>query len=390
MTENYQCFRIFSVADTQANTAKVIGMKQLLCISIVFFIFFSCTKPEVTNMGIFMPGRLNHVAGQDGCTPIPISRNKIIWTFGDTILGKWNKKISVNSTFESSATIKAMLSNSLAVTPSFNQNMLPKMTVRFYKNNKRVTEFISFKRDENPFKIRLWPGDGIVIKNTLYIYYTLVKITKKGPLPFKTAGTGIVSLNINNRQSEIINNAQFKRHKLLFNNRAPHFGDTVINHRKWLYVLGRKKSQNKKSVWLALARVRPSMITKASAYSFLKNDATWTSNPMKTDLIKYFAAGEASISYNQELKSFIIIFMSRDGILKALTFKTVEDIYKGRLIELYKPPILKEAKKNSLQIYYSGKEVFSDQKNIYCIYIHPLIYQPILVKVPIELFAVKN
>jgi len=362
---------------------KTIIFSLLIAITII-----SCSKPQVENLGIFMPHRLNDVAGQDGCTPIPFGKNKILWTFGDTILGTWKKKVTVDSTFSSSAIMKAMLSNSIALSSGFQKDS-SKMSLGFYKKQKKVSEFIPFKRGENPFKIRFWPGDGIIIKNKLFIYYTLVKIIK-APVPFKTGGTGIVSYTIGNNNLSTLNNLNFKRHKLLFGSSAPHFGDAVIKHREWLYVLGRKKSADKKSVWLSLARVKPSHITNSSSYSFLKKDTTWTRNPMKTDLIKHFAAGEASLSFNNELKSFIIIFMGRDGILKALMFKNIENIYKGKLIKLYTPPLLKNVKKNSLQIYYSGKEVYSDKKNIFCIYIHPLIYQPMLVKIPITKFILNK
>jgi hypothetical protein len=92
--------------------------------------------------------------------------------------------------------------------------------------------------------------------------------------------------------------------------------------------------------------------------------------------------GELSLSYNDYLKKYLIIYCSLDGTIKYLAFKNFSLIKNEKARELYVPPLLPKIKSRPNLYYYSGKEILYTKKGIYAIYINPAIYQPILIKIP--------
>jgi hypothetical protein len=134
-------------------------------IFISFLLLFTCASPEkVENLGIFGKSRLADVAGQDGCTPIPIDKKYVLWTFGDTIFGEWKGEVSVSMTFEDSARFKGMISNSLAVTEYPDDENILDLNFRFLKKRGKVTDFITPERKSDGAHCKIWAIDGIKIR----------------------------------------------------------------------------------------------------------------------------------------------------------------------------------------------------------------------------------
>ncbi len=140
---------------------------------------------RIENLGIFGESRKKSVIGQDGCTPIELD-DKMMWTFGDTIIGTWKGDLTVHSTFEDSAVMKGMISNSLAFTDIPVDSTIKDLEFTFYKEQGTVAQFIKPLPGEDPSVWRFWAMDGIKIDTTVYVYYMLVfidRINKKSRRP---------------------------------------------------------------------------------------------------------------------------------------------------------------------------------------------------------------
>ncbi|MFC1670433.1 DUF4185 domain-containing protein [Spirochaetota bacterium] len=348
---------------------------------IIIFIIPTCSSQEkVSNLGIFGRSRLKSVIGQDGCTSIEIDKNTMMWTFGDTLTGDWKGVVTVDSTFEKVTNMKGMISNSLAFTNMPDDKNINNLKFIFSKENNKVTQFIKNKPGENPFMYKFWAVDGIKIGNIVYVYYMIVRIQMNNKLvPFKVTGMGIGKLNIHKKHRKKMP-LKFIRIGKLFKSGMPTFGDSVIRHNGYIYLAGHGKS--KKKVYAYISRVKPSGLIKRKAYEFLENGGKWSGKFNKRDGFFGDVAGELSISYNKFLKSYIIIYCSLLGKIKLVKFKNFKDLKKAETKIIYVPKKLKKIKNRPFLLYYSGKEIFHTKEAIYAIYIHPAIYQPILIKIP--------
>ena len=113
---------------------------------------FCATGARVENLGIFGESRKESILGQDGCTPIPIN-GIMMWTFGDTILGTWKGELNASSTFEDTAVMKGMISNSLAFTDIPDDATINRLGFTFLKRDGAAIPFIGTAGNEDP---RVW------------------------------------------------------------------------------------------------------------------------------------------------------------------------------------------------------------------------------------------
>ena len=357
---------------------------MLFCI-IYCMAAFPCLSQEI-NEGIWAPHRLKSILGQDGVTPVPVTDSKgnkvFFWTFGDTFLGSWKGNVNTTSTFDfnNSVNINAMIPNTLAISDVPNDDNYKNLNFQYLLEDKAVTQFIKYDKGENPFVIRYWANDGIQLGNAVYIYSMIVKIDQNiKPFPFKVMGSGLVKWNMDNKwNAKDFNAVKFEKIKGFVADNLI-VGDSVIEKDGYVYLLGRAETTANSYASLVFMRVKSENIENFSSYEFLSESGQWADKNMA----KFFndICGEASLSYNETLKKYVVIYMqaAKQQIIM-ITFKDFsclpENIEKQII---YVPPA-----KNGIN-YYSAKEIFSTKDYIYAIYIDPSIYQPILVKKKLNL-----
>lgn len=357
----------------------------LLALTIIV-VSLSCEKKgKVENLGIFGLSRSQKVLGQDGCTPIPMG-NIMMWTFGDTILGTWKGTLSLRSTFEETAIMKGMISNSLAFTEIPDDGTIKNLQFKFYEIDGRVAQFIKYNPGEDARILRLWPADGIRLGSTVYVYYYMILIGKYGNSegtglpPLINLGTGIAEWEVpaSWKTSDPVN---FKRTVTIFSGKEPVFGDCVEKRGEYLYVIGRGFPVGGRTPAF-IARVKASEIKNRKAYRFLDMNYRWSSEIGSLRPFFNDVAGELSLSYNEYLKKNIIIYCSLNGAIIYDAFNDYSMLKNTNARVLYAPAPLPRIKSRPLLFYYSGKEIFHTRNKIYAIYINPAIYQPILLEIP--------
>ncbi len=323
--------------------------------------YTQCTRIPVSTYGVFAPLRMQHIKGQDGCTPIDFDEHHTLWTFGDTI------------------TPDGMIANSLAFTQKVDVHNITQLQFEYYMENGRIAQFIKNTAEENPSKDRVWAFDGIRIGNTVYVYYAHVFIQDAAtPLSFTMKESSIAFWNIPaywHKGQRI----DFVRKKNMFTGNVPAFGASVLAHNDYIYVVGHISEKNKSS--LVIARVHQENIIQQNEYEFLQGDSNWDKKLVSAYRLYGDVAGECSLSYDEGLQSFCIVYCQLfTGSIVMCMAKTIEALPQAKKEILYTPPRLR----GTAMMYYSAKAIFHSMRQWYIIYINPLDYQPYLIKVEVD------
>lgn len=348
-------------------------MNKIFILSLVLVLNL---QAEYENLGIFIPKRLNYVLGQDGSTPIEVKfaneERKILWTYGDTLLGKFKGPVVTTATldFSSLSDITSMPPNTLSLTDLIDEKNLKELDIDFLKDsNQTPSQFIKYEEYENPFIKRLWGNDGIQIKKTLYVYYMDIEVDSKTVGNFFIKGTGLVKAEMPAKPD--INSFNFKRTGFYAEDII--IGDSAIINGKYLYLLGRF-SKNKNNVYssMCIGRVKTKDIENIKKYEFLSNSGKWIKEP---DEIIGNVNGESSIVYDEYEKKFRITYLDSSIKLKRSEASKIEDF--ARNLNTREIKDLSDDRK----LYYSAKEIFYTKNHSYIIYMDSGIYQPIILKV---------
>lgn len=348
---------------------------------------------RIENLGIFGESRKKSVIGQDGCTPIELD-DKMMWTFGDTIIGTWKGDLTVHSTFEDSAVMKGMISNSLAFTDIPVDSTIKDLEFTFYKEQGTVAQFIKPLPGEDPSVWRFWAMDGIKIDTTVYVYYMLVfidRINKKKQetgLPIRVMGVGIAEWNVPDRWKPG-DPVAFKRTARVFFEGEPVFGDAVVRRGNLLFLIGHGPAANNR-VPAFIARVQISSLKNRSGYEFLDAEGHWSGKIKTAAPIADDVMGEPSLSYSSIINEYVVLYCSLDGKIKEVSFSDFNAIKNKKTAVIYTPPSLPFIPTRPRLDYYSGKEIFSTSRALYAIYINPAIYQPVLLRIPYHFLKQEN
>ena len=344
---------------------------------ILLFPLSCANNPVAVEHGIFAVSRLESIIGQDGVCSIDFGDNITLWTFGDTITGNWKNDKGRIESDQNEAVIDGMLSNSLAWSENITENNYKDIQFYFYKKNGRVKQFIENNNNEDPLRHRLWALDGFRYKDRVYVFYAHIFVPDyREFLKFEVLYTGIARWDIP-QGWEIGDEFDFKRLGILFEKGEPSFGAAAMIKDNYIYLAGHFQ-KGEKEFPISIARANIDDAEKRSSYSFLSSEGEWVSDIKEAGNFIGDVSGECSLSFNEYLKEYIIIYSKAfTGDLAIVRFKEFKKFPKSKSLTVHKNNILIES--NKLWPY-SGKEVFSLNNRIFAIYIDPVKYQPILVE----------
>ncbi len=351
--------------------------RNLIYPLILFIVITSgcSSNPSVVEHGIFAPSRHEYVLGQDGVCSIQFNESLTLWTFADTILGRWKNGKGPVSSLDSDTEMEGMISNSLAWSERITSKNFRNIKLSYMTEDGKATQFIKNRSGEDPLFHRFWALDGVRIGNRVYVYYLHVFVPDyKKMLEFRVLYSGLAVWYIPEgwKPGDTI---RFKRLGPLFQGDYPAFGASAILKDGYVYLAGHFKKGDKFP--LSFARVHESMIEEPGAYEFLTRDGKWQKNITEAGEFFNDVSGECSISYNSSLNKYIVIY-SRifTGEIVAAVFSDFSRLPETETNTVYKP-----VKKADAPMWpYSGKEIFSQGRRIFIIYIDPLVYQPLLIE----------
>jgi len=340
-------------------------------------ILISCADyPTAAEHGIFAPSRLDAVIGQDGVCSIKFSEELTLWTFADTITGRWKSEEGKMKADKNEAVIDGMLANSIAWSENITEKNYSDIKLNFYKENGRAVQFIKNRKDEDPRMHRLWALDGFRRGNKVYVYYLHVFVPDKAKfLNFEVLYSGLARWDIPPgwKPGDRID---FRRLGPVFGKGTPFFGAAVMERDGYVYLAGHFKRSDREFP-LSFARARTDEVENSKAYSFLSQNGEWVSGIDSAGAFFGDVSGECSLSYNDYLKKYIIIYSEIfTGNVASARFKNFSELPSAK-----RQIIFKVKKNNESAMWpYSGKEIFSSGRSLFLIYIDPVRYQPILVE----------
>lgn len=356
-------------------------MKKALSLLCLILVLVPSCAGKVEPLGVFGRSRMAEVLGQDGVTPVTISETVTMWTFGDTLLGSWKGEVSASATFSDATHVESMISNSIAFTERPTPENIGRLKFTYVKKDGRVSQVIGLKAGERAERDRLWAADGIRIEDRVFVYYMRIKISERGgPMAFKSAGTGLAlwAVPAGWRVGDAV---RFIRLPDLFPPDFPAFGACVMERNGWLYTIGHYAAAGGTSP-VKISRVRKGDIARGASYEFLADDGRWLGDVKRAGPFLGDVAGECSLSYNEYLKCYVIIYCQLyTGRIIMARFRDFEGLGSAKKEVLYSPPPVADKGRGALSLYYSGKEILASGRTLFAIYIHPLEYQPYLLKI---------
>ncbi|TAL32372.1 MAG: DUF4185 domain-containing protein [Spirochaetes bacterium] len=337
--------------------------------------------PRAEMMGPFGESRRALVLGQDGVTSIPFNNYITMWTFGDTLLGDWKGSVSSAATFSERANVRSMISNSLAFTPAPTPETIAALPFTFYTDRGEVAQFIKLLPHERPETDRLWAVDGVRMGDKVYVYYLAIRVGSSGkPFDFSMRAVGLACWVVP-EQWRIGDPISFVRLPDLFPGDYPAFGVSVLEKDGYLYTAGHYTAPDLSSP-VKIARVRPENIGNPGAYEFLGRGGAWTGAVREGVPLLGDVMGECSLSWNESAGEYVMVYCQLwTGRIVLVRFADFAGAEKARKEVVYEPPRLTVTGPELAGYYYSGKEVYAAGAQIFAIFIHPLEYQPYLLKI---------
>ncbi|MBI2027000.1 MAG: DUF4185 domain-containing protein [Deltaproteobacteria bacterium] len=270
--------------------------------------------PQVNNDG--------KVIGQDGAYSIGLN-GESLWLFGDTFFGNKNS----DNTFSYVGAVHNTASISLGT-----KGLGEIENITYKKDSKGYATYLLQNIDnEDPKKLKLWPGHGVQIEDKIYIYYSLVEIFGTGSFDFRHAGQGIA---VGKNPLGPYNRLTYEGSTALWKKDQPRFGVAVLKGKnRWIYIYGR----NEKSPYeFKLVRVKEENISDINSYFYLSKNEKWS--PIIDEAITLFIQGpaEGSISFNEYLGKYVLLYsrvLEKDVVIRTANvpwgkWSTPKTIYK--------------------------------------------------------------
>jgi len=289
------------------------------------------------------------ILGHDGAYSIPLDDGRVLWAFGDTLIGKERKDYDpekrlidewLNSEWAKDNIV--MIANSACFVGTRNATELVK-TVPFYigQTKGRAEEIIpSALAPNRAGRYRpVWPMDGICLENAVYVFCIMMDCgpadpTKGNAPDINVFGAGVAKSEYPfvefhrlkptvypNLPKDPANHPEYQY--LWWNCDLDNSGDQTAAYGTgvlkrvldgYVYIFGSKMCRRNGKVvhGVSLARVRVENIEDVTKYSYLArldgNNPIWTSDPKAAMLVFDGNANEMSISYNEYLGKFIVFY----------------------------------------------------------------------------------
>ena len=375
-----------------------------------------------------------HVLGHDGAYSIPLDDNRVLWTFGDTLIGEERKyydpeEILIDEWLGSDWAKDniVMTANSVCIVNTRKAEELLN-TKCFYvlDSNHRAKEIIPSALPANRAgRYRpIWPMDGICLDRKLYIFSIMVdcgppNIEKSNIPDINVFGAGIVRsfypysefeklkpVVYPDLPKDPVNHAEYPY--LWWNcdldekfNQVAAFGTAVLKEvvDGYVYIFGSKMQMKDKKIvhGVSLARVKAEKIEDITRYEYLKelkgSEPIWTKNPKEAMLLFDGNANELSVSYNEYLGKYLTFYSYIGDMHENRISRFLEEIHMRYADNIWGPwsnPIIvyKCHKSRPDDTCYAAKEhpEFSREngKITYLTYVSHQRYWPELVKLEFE------
>tara|TARA_Y100001934_G_C12366017_1_gene783487 strand:+ start:2373 stop:3416 length:1044 start_codon:yes stop_codon:yes gene_type:complete len=225
--------------------------------------------------------------GSDVAHSIVIGNNKILWLFGDTFIGETeNKKRSTDC---------QMLNNSIGIMTIKNDNP---NEMKFFWNKIGGKNFSFFKQPDEMVGDFLWPTNGIVINDILYVFCMAVNTTQDHTIDI----AGTISIKIHNC-SETPEEWEMEYWDFQYEHGVVH--SALFRKENYLYFLGFRGKVFKDSMFLGKLNIHDisNLKTSKSIKYFHKYDKWDISQKMAKPMFSP-CNSESNIYYKKDINTY--------------------------------------------------------------------------------------
>lgn len=342
---------------------------------------------------------INHhgMVGQDGSYSIPLHDGRVLWFFGDTIIGRripgeslWYpggkavgpKDMSGVGGTEKMLNNTGLLSSSDPIKDGINSFSY------ITDHSGRLKQLIPLNKDEDPDRYRVWCMHGIEMDSTVYLFFIKVETIEEGifPVNFTILGSGMAYGSMNDWNFKRV---EFDGSDLLWKIDQPHFASAVLGPEgDYLYLYGVLQGKDKIQRCY-LSRVKKQEILELDKYEYLSGIMPEWSKCIE-DAIPVFDGmpNEQSVSYNKYLGRYLAVHsLDLSGKIVARTSLTPWGPW-SEPCELFQVETDPSVQLPYPRLIYAGKEhpviAKDDGKTIYVTYVEFEEYYPHLVEVNFE------
>jgi len=249
-------------------------------------IFYIKSVKKFSSFNFLFRNRKKGWIGSDVCHSIILNPNKVLYLFGDTLIGKTKNNTRLPG-FQ-------MINNSIGILNIENGKTLD---LKFHwKGKKHIISF--FEKPKDLVGDFIWPTNGIIINKKLYIF--CMAVNNSPDFSINIVGTIVIKINnyFDEPEAWVCKYWDFEFEKGIVHSALYHKDD-------WLYLFGAKKNVFDNS--MILGRMRVDQIARESTAKHIKyysGDNNWDFD--LNNAIPMFSPGnsESNIYYHKDLKIY--------------------------------------------------------------------------------------
>jgi hypothetical protein len=248
----------------------------------------------------FQPNTVG-ITGQDGATSVTLPEGGAIWTFGDTVEGKFESIRGLD--------LADKLSNTAALVPAQDASTGVRR-FEFFAAGDRPREMIPLAKDEDRSTLRLWPMHGQCVGDEVFVFYHRIALLPGVDVfeNFRLDGMGIARAKLGEWRFKRLETVEGSRE--FWTGDEPTFGVFTTAHDGYVHLWGNLMTG------MFLARTRAAQLTEPASYEYLVATPTLAAPDVKPRWAGSFEGtaplfdsvpNEMSAAWNQHLGLFVAV-----------------------------------------------------------------------------------
>ena len=273
---------------------------------------------SVRDLGPQFVDNPHRMVGQDGAYSIPLGDNRVLWYFGDTLIGDRPKEslwyifgnpvggqdLSGKGPFDQMITNTGLILRDRTGRGGLNDFSY------ILNPDGRLKQLVLPLPEEDPEKDRTWCMHGCKLNNKLYLFFMKILMLEEGgdpfPVGFKIIGTGLA---VGSDSDYEFTRIEHSGTTVLWPNDQPQFAASVLIDRTmdWVYLYGSLQAPDFQYN-AYVARVRPDDFESIDRYEYYCGDPeNWTGDVYEASVIFSGMPNEMSVSYNAHLEQYLAV-----------------------------------------------------------------------------------
>lgn len=260
----------------------------------------------------------NHhrMVGQDGAYSIPLGNGRVLWYFGDTLIGErpeeslWyifgepvgGQDLSGKGPFDQMITNTGLILKDRSGRGGLNDFSY------ILNPDGKLKQLVPSLPGEDPEKDRIWCMHGCKLNGTLYLFFMKILMLEKGgdPLPvgFEIIGTGLA---VGSDTDWAFKRIEHNGTTIIWPNDQPQFAAAVLLEKDWVYLYGSLQAPDFRH-HAYVARVSPGDMGHIDRYEYFTGDPEkWSKDVNAATVIFSGMPNEMSVSYNEYLGQYLSV-----------------------------------------------------------------------------------